>query len=136
MAQRSLLSDLFNGYNAIKEYQAVEKYKEQSDIYKKAMVAVHATGVHPSGIEQMNNLNKATSFANMIEIAKEMDPDGQPPIVQALAKTIAYFGARINAEANFRYYAFQLRKDILTYAVEKGFYNNLESKETAMTYRS
>lgn len=132
MQDRSLITEIYEGYQAIKEFKATEKYKQTSDIYKKALIASKQEGVDPRLKNNIDSLANAKNFAEMINIAKRMDPTTQSLGIQLLAKSFAFFGAYVNSTANLAYYAFQLKSDIVKYAVENNF--PTEDKETKKEY--
>lgn len=131
---KGLLETMVDGIYQYSELQAVNEYRNTSSVYLNAQKAVLTSDQPKCDKESMQAMDRATSFAQMVELSGRFDVERQPFLARCAVKTVCTVGSYFSPQANFAYYAIQLRSDIINFAVDKG-YKNLETEQKTYSPR-
>jgi hypothetical protein len=105
------------------ESQAVDDYRQHSDIYKNTLkAAARITKLPRFHKEKFQALSTAKTFSEMISIADCFDIGKVPFLIGIGINAYTSIGSLFSAKANCSYYTTKLKGDIVRYAVEKGYY--------------
>ncbi len=130
MQSSSFLDRLFNGFKLISESQAVDDYKQTSEVFKKIIKAAEQPGVSESHKQSIQKIVAATTFEEMLHYAKRFVPTDTPVALKYTAIAACAVGGFFSNVANFGYYALQLHEDIVEYAVKNGYLIREEKTNT------
>lgn len=121
-----------DGRKRLKEQRAVMEYKLKSEIYKKMLECADECQ-SDGNIKLAIDLNKADTFAELLNVANKFNPREEGAFINGLAKSFVTISSFFNTEANFVYYYQQLKDDITQAANRRG-YIQFESKVSNNKY--
>ena len=98
------------------EAQLVEEYRKSSEIYINLFKAVALLKAVPwSHQHKLNLLKNAKTFEVMLSVAEDYSIDTLPKWATTGINALTSFSSLFLNSANFAYYAYQLKGDIVNY---------------------
>ncbi|WP_131782388.1 hypothetical protein [Legionella gresilensis] len=111
------------GFAALSEKNAIKAFCNNSKTFKTMQKDSLSSGDSRRNQAFIKAIREADTFSDMLPLIDNFHPsiEKESMAMQAVIKTVMFFGGYVNSDIDFMYHLSTLRKEIINYAVENGY---------------
>ncbi|STX52371.1 Uncharacterised protein [Legionella busanensis] len=121
------------GFAAVSEKIAIKMFCNKSETFK-TMQKDALSGASSRSQEFIKAIREANTFSDMLLLIDNFHPsiEKESMAMQAVIKTVMFFGSYVNSDIDFMYQLPALRKEVINYAVDNGYAMNYDRDNSFM----
>ncbi|STX29294.1 Uncharacterised protein [Legionella beliardensis] len=124
----SFFEVVVEGFAALSEKNAISIFCRNSETLKTMQKDSLAVGASSRNQNFIQAIKEANTFSDMLPLIDNFHPsrEKESVAIQAVIKTVLFFGSYVNSDIDFIYHLPALKKEIINYAVEHGYEINYQ----------